>query len=199
MTTRYLQLSGWKRFSLAVAGCALILGAGATAASFTDFATGNLTSGANGPGIGNPHRFDIAVKDANGKLQDAQTPASAVVLDTTASTGLSESAAVEFEADIVNRNPGITGDLLISVYNPDTENPSLFGDLLFTVYLDGSAQPAISHATAAQVNSAGLKFTNVLPGEDRKVKLSLVLAKDTTDQAVGKTAEIGILANGESR
>lgn len=199
MTNNIVRASGWKRLALGAGAVVLILGAGTTAAAYTDFARLNLGTGAANSGLGNPNRFDIAVKDQAGVLQDAETPQGAVVLPLTTGAAFSETAPVQFDVTVANRQPGILGDLAVSVYDPDPEAADPFDKLLFTVYLDGSATPAISNASAAQVNQAGLRFIDVAPGQEHSVKLSVLLAQNSGAQVAGKSTQLGVLTNGESK
>lgn len=199
MRTSPFKASGRKRLALALGASTLILGVGMTAAAFTDFAVVSLGAGVANSGIGNPNRFDIAVKDAGGILRDAESKATAVVLPLSSGTEFSETKAVQFDLTAANRQPGIIGDLAVSVYDPDPQASDLFDNLLFTVYLDGSATPAVENATAAQVNQAGLLFSDVAPGQEHRVKLSVLLAKDTGTQVTGKSTQLGVLTNGESK
>lgn len=199
MTTRMVKRDGWKRLTLGLVTGVLLLGAGTTAAAFTDFARVNLGTGAAGSGLGNPNRFDIAVKDSTGVLRDADTPETAVVLPLSAGSAFSESKPVEFDVSVTNRKPGVNGNLTVSLYDPDPQSGDLFGTLLFTVYLDGAATPAIANATAQQVNQAGLTFQNVAPGEQRAVRVSAVLAANSGAQSSGKSTQLGVLTNGESK
>lgn len=199
MTNSPRKASGWKRLVLAGGALALVLGAGTTAAAFTDFARVNLGTGAANSGIGNPNRFDIAVKDSAGNLQDAATPQEAVVLPLSAGSAFSETTPVQFDVTVANRQPGVPGDLTLSLYDPDPEASDLFGSLLFTVYLDGSGTPAITNATADQVNQAGLRFQNVAPGQEHAIRLTAILPSDSAAALSGKTTQLGVLTNGESK
>lgn len=199
MRTSPLKASGRKRFALALGASTLVLGVGMTAAAYTDFAVVNLGTGAANSGIGNPNRFDIAVKDAGGILRDAETKANAVVLPLSSGAEFSETKAVQFDVTVANRQPGIIGDLAVSVYDPDPQNGDLFDSLLFTVYLDGAATPAVENASATQVNQAGLLFSDVAPGQEHRVKLSVLLAKNSATQVTGKSTQLGVLTNGESK
>ena len=82
---------------------------------------------------------------------------------------------MKFDVTVANRQPGITGDLTVSLYDPDPLSQDLFGRLLFTVYLDGAATPAIANASADQVNQAGLVFQGVAPGQEHRISLSVIL------------------------
>lgn len=199
MRTSPFKASGRKRLALALGASTLILGLGMTAAAFTDFAVVSLGAGVANSGIGNPNRFDIAVKDAGGILRDAESKATPVELPLSSGMEFSETKAVQFDLTAANRQPGIIGDLAVSVYDPDPQASDLFDNLLFTVYLDGSATPAVENATAAQVNQAGLLFSDVAPGQEHRVKLSVLLAKDTGTQVTGKSTQLGVLTNGESK
>lgn len=73
-TPRTLRSSGRKR--LVLAGGGLVLAASvATLASFTDVANLNLGNGADGSGIGNPEKFDLAVVLPDGTVEQADTDA----------------------------------------------------------------------------------------------------------------------------
>lgn len=194
------QRSGRTRTILAAGIVTLTLaGAGMTAAAYVDQATLNLGSGTPGSGIGNPDRFDIAVSDATGALQDAAAPADAVVLPITGGTMLSELVPVRLDVTVTNRDPGIAGDLTLSVYDPDPSAGDLFDLLRFTVYLDGSATPAVTDATAQQVADAMLRFEDVQPGEQHTVTVSMVIAENSGVAVAGKTTQVGLLTDGESR
>jgi len=199
MTRGTASGSGRKRLALASGALVLAMGAATTAAAYTDFARLNLGTGAPGSGIGNPNRFDIAVKDNAGVLNDAATPESAVVLPLSAGTAFSETTPVQFDVTVANLRPGITGDLAVSLYDPDPVNQDLFGSLLFTVYLDGAATPAIANASAEQVNQAGLVFQDVAPGQERRIRLSAILPGNSGTQVIGKSTQLGVLTNGESK
>lgn len=190
------------RTRLALAGAALVTlaaGAGLTAAAYTDHATLNLGTGAPGSGIGNPDRFDVAVRDADGTLQDAATPGDAVVLPLASGTLLSELTPVVFDVTVVNREPGIAGDITLTLHDPDPVTDDLFGSLRFTVFLDGSTTPAVADATAQQVADAALRLEDVAPGEERLVSVSVLLVEDSGMDVAGKSTQIGLLADGESR
>src|SRR4029453_11127818 len=198
-TSTTAKTSGWKRLVLGVGAAVLIFGAGTTAAAFTDFAKLNLGTGAANSGLGNPNRFDIAVKDSAGALQDAATPENAVVLPLTAGTAFSETSPVQFDVTVANRQPGITGDLVVSLYDPDPQTSDLLASLLLTVYLDGSATPAISNASSDQVNQAGLRFQNVAPGQQHQIRLTAILPSGSGGLVADKSTQLGVLTNGESK
>lgn len=180
---------------LLIAGTATV-----TAAAYTDVALVNLGTGAPGSGVGNPHRFDIAVADAAGQWQDAPDAASAVVLQPVSGTSFSESSPVVFRATFLNRDPGVAGDLTVRLWDPDpTGAGDLFAMLRYTVTLDGASTPAISGATADQVNAAGLVLEDVQPGVQRRVEVSAVIAGGTGLAAMGTSTAVGIRAEGESR
>lgn len=181
-------------------GVICVLGLGFTAAAFTDHATINLGTGTQGSGIGDPDRFDIAVRDVTNALRDAPTRAEAVVLPLTAGSKLSELNPVTFKARFENRNPGVDGDLLLRIYDPNDEGPSdLFGALRFTMYLDGATTPVITNATATDVNAAGITASELAPGEGVDVRLDILIAPGTGLAALGKSTQIGAYAEGESR
>lgn len=196
--TRTRPTSGARRLILS-AGIVALIAAGATSAAYTDYANLNLGTGTAGSGIGNPNKFDIAVKDAAGVLQDASTRATAVVLPLTSGTKLKEGVPVRFDVTIANRAPGVLGDLKLSLYDPDPQASDLFESLRFTVYLDGSSTAAITLATADAVNAAGLGFTNVNPGAQRQVRVDAVIVQGAGLAVAGKSTAIGLQANGESR
>lgn len=190
------------RTRLVLAGAALVTlvaGVGLTAAAYTDHATLNLGTGAPGSGVGNPDRFDISVRDAAGDLQDAATPGDAVILPLTSGTVLSELTPVVFDVTVVNREPGIAGDITLTLHDPDPVAGDLFGSLRFTVFLDGSTTPAVTDATAQQVADAALRLEDVAPGEERLVSVSVLVAANSGMDVAGKSTQIGLLADGESR
>lgn len=190
--------SGTRRLLLA-AGAVLLACGGVTAAAYTDAALVFLGTGSEGSGIGNPHRFDIAVRDAQNELQDAVTRADAVVLPVTSDTVFTEGTPVRFDVTIANRTPGVTGDLMLSLYDPDPQSSDLFGSLRFSLYLDGSATPAITDATADTVNAAGLGFTAVEPGIEHHVRVDAVIATGAGLSVAGTSTAIGLQTNGTSR
>ncbi|MCA4134032.1 hypothetical protein [Arthrobacter sp. M4] len=190
---------GRKRLILILGAGALVIGATTTAAAYTDFARLNLGTGAAGSGLGNPNRFDIAVKDSANALQDAETPADAVVLPLTSGAAFSESAPVQFDVTVANRTPGVTGDLAVTLYDPDAQTDDLFDTLRFSVYLDGAATPAIANASAQQVNQAGLKFADVAPGQEHSIRVTAILPAGSGAMAPGKATQLGVLTNGESK
>ncbi|MGC4151976.1 MAG: hypothetical protein QM628_02705 [Propionicimonas sp.] len=174
----------------------VFFGLAGTAAAFTDHALLNLGAGG---AIGNPNLFDIAIRDANGDLQDAATTADAVILPLTSGDVLSETNAVVFEAHVVNRDPGVAGDLLLRLYDPDEESGDVFADLRFTIYLDGASTAAAQGLTAAEVNAADLGFTEVDPGDEHTIRVSALLASGTAAAAEDKSTQIGLRVEGESR
>lgn len=180
---------------IAAAGILLFAGVGVTVANFTDAATLNL-----GNGIGDPRRFDIAVRDETGKLQDAVTPEEAVLLPLTRGQAFNEADPVAFEVRFENRDPGLPGDLTIRVFDPDPQAAAeLFERLLFTVYLQGSPEPAISGATAAEVNAANLTETGVQPGGTVDVRLEAVIAPGAGVSVAGTATQLGLRAEGETQ
>jgi len=196
--TRTSRPTGARRLILS-AGVVAFIAAGATAAAYTDDASLNLGTGAEGSGLGNPNRFDIAVRDAAGTLQDASTRATAVVLPLASGTTFREGAPVRFDVTVANRDPGVAGDLKLSLYDPDPETADLFGSLRFTIYLDGSSTAAIDDATADAVNAAGLGFTDVGPGAQHQVRVDAVIVQGAGIAVAGKSTAIGLQTNGESR
>lgn len=191
--------TGRARFVLACCGAALVTALGVTAAAYTDHATVNLGTGAPGSGVGNPRMFDIAIRDADSNLQDADTPANAAVLPFLSGTVLSEDTPVEFDATVTNRSSSIDGDLLVRVYDPDPSSGDPWAHLRFTVYLDGAGTAALTNATADSVNAADLGFTSVAAGESRQVRLSINLEAGAASTLVGKATQIGLRVDGESR
>lgn len=173
--------------------------AATTSAAFTDQATVNLGTGAAGSGLGNPRLFDIAVTDASAALQDAATPTAAVVLPTTPGSGLSEDNAERLNVTFTNRTTSILGLLTFKLYDPDPVTADVWADVRFTVYLDGSATPVISGATAAAVNTAAIAVDNVAAGESHVVRVDARLAAGTAVGDLGKTTQIGVRADGQSR
>lgn len=193
--------AGRRRLATIAGASGILLGLGAfalvgpSAAAYQDQATVGL----GGAGIGNPNRFDIAIADADGAAQDAATPAEAVVLPTDGAAAFSEDAPVGFTAQVVNRDPGLAGDLTLTLTDPDPVEDDLWSSLRFTVVLDGAAEPAVAGATADEVNAAGLRFDAVAPGQTHTVHIDAVLAPDTAEAAAGKTTSIGLQVDGESR
>ncbi|MGO4431732.1 hypothetical protein AB4Y88_00080 [Paenarthrobacter sp. RAF9] len=185
--------------AVVIAGAACIATVSTTDAAFTDHAAVNLGTGSAGSGLGNPTKFDIAIRDAGNVLQDAATPASAVVLPTTGGTQFSEDTAVVFTAQAANRNPGITGDVSVKVWDPDPVSNDLYDTLRFTVTLDGAGSPVLTNATASDVNAANLTFTNVAPGAQHSVRLSVVIAAGAGITVAGKATALGLQFNGVSR
>ncbi|RKS90179.1 hypothetical protein DEU37_1499 [Microbacterium sp. AG790] len=196
--TRTSRPTGARRLILS-AGVVAVIAAGATAAAYTDYANVSLGTGTPGSGIGNPNKFDIAVRDAGGTLQDAATRAAAVVLPLTSGTTFKEGVPVRFDVTVANRAPGVAGDLKLSLYDPDPQAADLFGSLRFTIYLDGSATAAIANATADAVNTAGLEFANVGPGVEHQVRVDAVIVQGAGIAVAGKSTAIGLQTNGESR
>lgn len=196
--TRTRRTNGARRLTLS-AGVVALIAAGATSAAYTDYATLNLGTGAGASALGNPNKFDIAVDDAAGALQDASTRATAVVLPLTTGTTLKEGVPVRFDVTVANRAPGVVGDLKLYLYDPDPQPSDLFGSLRFTIHLDGSSTAAITMATADDVNAAGLGFTNVNPGAQRQVRVDAVIVQGAGIAVAGKSTAIGLQANGESR
>lgn len=193
-----LAPTGRARVTLAVTGVlTLSMALGLTAAAYTDHATVNLGTGVAGSGIGNPDRFDIAVRDAAAVLHDAQTPEDALVLALTDGQHLSEISPVVFTVPVVNRDPGLPGDLTLSLYDPDPVPGDAFDSLCFTISVDGTE--AIAGATAQQVNDAGLRFDDVQPGQEHIVEISALLVADSGLDVAGKSTQIGLQADGESR
>lgn len=189
-----------KRRLLASLGVFCVLGLGLTVAAFTDHATVRLGTGAQGSGIGDPDKFDIAVRDATSVLQDAPTAAQAVVLPLTSGTKLSEVTPVVLNVRFENRNPGVAGDLLLRVMDPNDEGASdLFRTLRFTVYLDGSATPTVTNASASDLNAANIAAADRSPGEGVDVRYEVLVAPGTGIAALGKSTQIGAYAEGQSR
>ena len=182
------------------ASALLIAGVTTTAAAFTDEAQLHLGTGSPGSGIGNPDRFDIAVRDTNFQLQDAATGADAVALPTDGATEFSESTPVVFNTRFENRDPGITGDLTIRLFDPDDGgNGELFPSLLFTVYLQGASVPSATGVSAEDFNAANIVQPDVAPGSGVDVRLEVVVAPGTGMATAGKSTSLGLRAEGESR
>lgn len=199
MTTATPRTTGRKRLAVAV-GAVLLLASGTalTSAAFTDQATANLGAGATDSGIGNPHRFDIAVRDADGQLKDADSAQTAVVLPLASGTAFSEDTPVRLVVAVTNRDPGVAGHLKISVYDPDPATDDLYGSLRFTISLDGNSTPVVTDKTADEVNAAGIAFPNVEPGAEHQIVIDMRLAPGTSLSNQGKSTSIGLKANGES-
>lgn len=192
--------SGAVRLLLALAAATLVSSVALTAASYTDDAAANLGNGTANSGIGNPNKFDIAVRDSMGVLQDAATPASAVLLPLTSGTAFTETTPVVFEATFANRAPGIAGDLVFSIYDPDdTGATDLFRSLRYTLYLAGSSTPVVSNATADALNLAAATSSNVAPGATVSVRLEVVIATGSGMTVAGQNTQLGMTAQGESR
>lgn len=192
--------SGAVRALLAVTAAALVSSVALTAASYTDHAAANFGNGTTNSGIGNPNRFDIAVRDSMGVLQDASTPASAVLLPLTSGTAFTETTPVVFEATFANRAPGIAGDLVFSIYDPDdTGATDLFRSLRYTLYLAGSSTPVVANATADALNLAAATSSDVAPGGSVLVRLEAVIAPGAGMSVAGQSTQLGMTAQGESR
>ncbi|WP_028707468.1 hypothetical protein [Propionicicella superfundia] len=198
MTDKTHRPRGVTRLVLA-ASALIVLGVASTSAAFTDHAVVNLGTGSPGSGVGNPNRFDIAIHDDDDVLQDADTRATAVVLSLTSGTALSETDPVVFDATVLNRDPGVAGDLSIQLYDPDPVTDDVFAALRFTIYLDGSPTASLTGLTSTEVNAAGLTITDVEPGEEHTIRVSAVLASGTALGNAGKTTQVGLQVEGESR
>ncbi|MDQ1205228.1 hypothetical protein [Microbacterium sp. SORGH_AS_0862] len=197
--TPLVKRTGRARAALA-SGLLLASVVALSAASFTDNALLNFGTGAAGSGVGNPDKFDIAVLDAAGQWQDAASPSGAVVLSPTTGAAFSETTPVVFEATFLNRAPGVAGDLTLRLWDPDpAATGDLYDQLRFTVYLDGATTAAVTEATAADVNAAGLVFSDVQPGVEHRVTISAVLADGSGISVIGKTTAVGVMTEGESR
>ncbi|KQT96282.1 hypothetical protein [Sanguibacter sp. Leaf3] len=190
------------RTRLALAGAALVpvlVGVAITTAAYTDRAVLTLGTGAAGSGLGNPARFDIAVRGSDSLLHDGASPQEAVALTLENGSKLSESSPVDFEVVLVNRAPGVSGDLILAVYDPDPVAADLFDALRFTVYLDGAPTPVLADAPPAQVVEERLAFEGVAPGEERLVTVSVLIAEGSGLDVAGKSTQIGLLVDGQSR
>ncbi|QTX03499.1 hypothetical protein [Agromyces archimandritae] len=189
--------SGRIRLLVAGGGALLLAGIAMTSASFADQAKVNV-GGATGIRVDIPVRLDIAVRDGQGGLQDAIEAAEAVVLPSSGAAGFTEHTPVVFEARFENRDPGVTGDLHVTVFDPDVSGAyDLFGQLRFTVYLQGSATPAASGLTAEEVNAASIVET-VHPGGSLDVRIEAVIAAGEAVSAAGKSTQLGIRVDGNS-
>ncbi|MFC6356468.1 hypothetical protein [Luethyella okanaganae] len=190
---RTTPASGTIRLALA-GGLVLLLTAGITAAAYFDEATLNL----GGTGIGNPNTFDIAVHDQGNALQDAKTPASAVVLTTSGSSAFTVDTPVIFDVTVTNRTTSLKGSIVPVLYDPDPVTDDLFAKLRFSLYLDGSTSPVATGATADELNALGTAFVDVAAGKEHTVRLSVVLATGTGFAYSGKTTQLGVRMDGES-
>lgn len=187
---------GWI-LGVALLGVVPVIGIAATSAAFTDSALVQLGTGAAGPGIGDPDRFDLAVLDDAGIPQDAAEESQAVVLSTSGSSVLSQDDAVFFVASILNRPGSPEGDVTIELYDPDPVTGDPFESLRFDVYLAGSSTPAIAGASADEVNQAGLVLEGLASGETRTVRLEVLL--DEPPVVPGSGTRIGLRGLGETR
>lgn len=187
--------SGARRLLLTAGGLLLAIGASFTAAAYTDVALLGMGSGTT-TAVGNPHRFDIAVRDANGSWQDAETTSGAVVLPLSGSSSVSTRTAVEFRVELLNRDPGVAGDLFLQLYDPDSGADDLFSDLLFDVAVDGD--PVAERLSAQALNDRDIAIEQVAPGETHTVSIKATLAHGGLANA-GKTTQLGLRVNGESR
>ncbi len=187
---------GWV-LGIAAVGLLPVLGVAATSAAFTDAALLDLGAPGAGPGIGNPNLFDIAVEDEAGAYADAATEADAVVLSTAGSPVFSEDDPVVLVVNVANRPSSAPGDVGIELYDPDPGADDVFDALRFDVYLAGSGTPAITGATAGEVNQAGIVLEGLAPGETRVVRLEVLLGE--TPAIPGSSTRIGLRGSGETR
>lgn len=190
------------RTRLALAGAAIVpvlVGIAITAAAYSDRAVLSLGTGAAGSGLGNPVRFDIAARGPDGTLHDGASPQEAVPLTVEDGSKLSESSPVDFEVVLVNKAPGISGDLTLALYDPDPVADDLFDALRFTVYLDGSPTPVLADATPAQVVDERLTLEGLAPGEEHLVAVSVLIAEGSGLAVAGESTQIGLLVDGQSR
>ena len=58
---------------------------------------------------------------------------------------------------------------------------------------------AVANASADQVNQAGLVFRGVAPGQEHRISLSAILPANSGTQVIGKSTQLGVLTNGESK
>ena len=195
-----MSLSGRARLALSAAVLVPVLvGVGVTTAAYSDRAVLTLGTGAAGPALGNPARFDVAVRDADGLLHDGASPEEAVPLTLASGSRLSESSPVDVDVVLVNRAPGVSGDVTLTVYDPDPVTDDLFDALRFTVYLDGSPTPALADATSQQMVDEPVPLEGLEPGEERLVTVSVLVAEGSGLSVAGETTQIGLLADGQSR
>lgn len=184
---------------LGLAGLALVAAVPLTTAAFTDTATVALGTGKASSAVGNPNRFDIAVKDTTGAWQDAGTSGAAVTLTATSGTAFSETDPVVFDVVVLNRAPGVSGDLVVTLWDPDaTGATDLYAALRFTVTLDGGSTPAIVNATATAVNAATVAVRGAVPGVQHTVRVSALLAAGTGSAVLGQSTSVGVHVTGQS-
>lgn len=182
---------------MAAIGLLPVLCVATTSAAFTDAAMVNLGAPGAESGIGNPHVFDIAVEDDAGAYADAATEAEAVTLATSGSPVLSAENPLAMIVEIANRPSSALGDVTIELYDPDPGDDDVFDALRFDVYLAGSSAPAITGATAVEVNQAALVLGGLTPAETRMVRLEVLLGE--TPAVPGASTRIGLRGLGETR
>ncbi len=86
------------------------------------------------------------------------------------------------------------------MFDPDdTGEGDLFHNLRFTMYINGSSTPAVTGATADQLNAAAVTAPNVAPGDGVDVRYDILIAPGTGVASLGKTTQIGASAKGTSR
>ncbi len=182
---------------IALLGLVPVIGIAATSAAFTDAAQLTLGASATGQGIGNPDLFDLAVLDDDSAYQDAATEGEAVVLTTAGSALLSETHPLVMLVSIANRPTSPVGDVAIELYDPDPGTDDVFDHLRFDVHLGDEPAPAITDASADEVNQAGLVLESLQTDEVRTVRLEVLL--DEVPAIPGAGTRIGLRGLGETR
>ncbi|MEB4616643.1 hypothetical protein [Leucobacter sp. M11] len=133
--------TGRKRLVLA-GGAILLVAVLATAAAFTDFARLNLGTGAEGSGVGNPDRFDIAVVLPDQTVEQADS-AAGYDWAVPGAELLVPGGSVQTTIPVFNNTPSTVADLDVSIelLNEDgsvTDRPNITRFLRFTAEVAGA-------------------------------------------------------------
>ncbi|MDR1853034.1 MAG: hypothetical protein LBR21_10395 [Propionibacteriaceae bacterium] len=180
-----------RALALLVAVCGLLLGlsVGATWAALTDRAGLNVA-------FGSGQRFDLAI--SLGGLHEAEKARSAVPVQASPDV-LDPFMPAVFSAKVVNKKPGLPGDLSVRLWDPDPEPGDLFGRLRFFIDIDGRSVAV--GLTAAEINRSGVAMADVEPGEEHNVRVAVLLdpadaAKSAADR---RGTAVGLKVEGMSR
>lgn len=119
-------------------------------------------------------------------------------IETDAQTGFGPGASREFILAARNASPELTGDIRMTILNPEPENSALFDRLLYTVMHDGTV--LLDAVPGAEVPAVGaLELGEYAPGEVTTVSLTVTMPPDAGNELQRLSSRVQVAMNGVSQ
>ncbi|GAA2186231.1 hypothetical protein GCM10009786_06100 [Leucobacter alluvii] len=119
-------------------------------------------------------------------------------IDADAQSGFGPGASRDFVLAARNASPELTGDIDMTVLNPEPENSALYDQLLYTVEHEGTV--LLDAVPGADIAAFGpLSLGEYAPGEYTTVALTVTMPSDAGNELQQLSSRVQVAMNGVSR